>query len=92
MASEQADGHVRPLAHALTPHHGTQLCAVLLLVMSAGLRAAAQGNTGFGWGKYDDGQLLNGSSGTSSAPIQFADLTGVTAVAGGYRHSIALLA
>jgi alpha-tubulin suppressor-like RCC1 family protein len=48
-------------------------------------------NTAMSWGNDLYGQLGNGISGShSTVPVQVTGLTGVTAVAGGVQHSVAL--
>jgi hypothetical protein len=51
--------------------------------------------TAWAWGDASYGQLGNGASGSrsstnSSTPVQVSSLSGLVAIAGGYRHSLAL--
>lgn len=65
------------------------LC-LLGLVFSAG--AQASGGTAYGWGENDSGQAGSGTPGTDVlTPAPVAGLSGVTQVAGGYEHALALL-
>jgi len=44
----------------------------------------------YGWGNNSFGQLGNGTTTGSSIPLKISSLTDVTAMAGGYLHSLAL--
>ena len=44
----------------------------------------------WGWGQNDYGQLGDGTTDDQSKPMQVAELSGVTAIAAGFGHSLAL--
>src|SRR5437773_924820 len=43
------------------------------------------------WGYNANGELGDGTATNRYAPVQVSGLTGVTAIAGGYNHSLAIL-
>jgi alpha-tubulin suppressor-like RCC1 family protein len=56
------------------------------------LAGSASASTGvFAWGENEVGQLGNGTTFNSDTPVPISGLTGVTDLAGGERHSLALL-
>jgi len=52
--------------------------------------AVCNNNTVRAWGNNQYGQLGNGNNTDSNVPVQVTSLTGITAIAVGYNHSIAL--
>src|SRR2546421_4736023 len=56
---------------------------------SVGPAAAVQG-TVWAWGDNAAGSLGNGTNTMSNTPVEASGLTGVTALAGGFLHSLAL--
>jgi alpha-tubulin suppressor-like RCC1 family protein len=63
-------------------------CALTLSVASP---AHAAPNVARAWGFNNDGELGNGTTRSSDVPVAVTGLRGVTAVAGGSHHSLALL-
>jgi len=53
--------------------------------------AHASTNVARAWGLNNDGQLGNGSTENRALPVEVSELQGATAIAGGSRHSLALL-
>ncbi|MFI8822397.1 hypothetical protein [Streptomyces sp. NPDC053431] len=51
--------------------------------------ALAADGTVHSWGDNSSGQLGNGTTANSSAPVQVGGLTGVRSLGAGYRHSVA---
>jgi alpha-tubulin suppressor-like RCC1 family protein len=66
------------------------IIAALTMVIAAPAQAAP--NVAKAWGFNKDGELGNGTeTEQSTVPVAVSELSGVTAVAGGARHSLALL-
>jgi alpha-tubulin suppressor-like RCC1 family protein len=66
--------------------------ATSTLVISIASSAQASPSVAKAWGLNNDGQLGNGSTESSAVPVEVSGLQGVTAIAGGSHHSLALLA
>src|SRR5947207_3023346 len=69
-------------------HVSLALLAWLICVI-APVAAHAQGNA-LAWGMNDLGQLGNGTKTESDVPVQVTGLSGVVAMAAGFRHSLAV--
>jgi alpha-tubulin suppressor-like RCC1 family protein len=63
----------------------------LALSLAAITSSAAASNGASAWGQNSSGQLGNGTTTNSDVPIEVEGLSGITAVAAGAEHSLALL-
>ncbi len=61
-----------------------------LLVQPARIGRAASGGEALAWGQNTYGQLGNGTTTSGGTALQVSGLTGVTAIAAGQYHSLAL--
>jgi alpha-tubulin suppressor-like RCC1 family protein len=73
----------------LVPLVAAVVLAGSLLVAAAPALAASAGASG--WGENLEGQLGNGTTMSSNAPVAVSGLSGVTAITAGETHSLALL-
>jgi len=64
------------------------LPTLFILLLSTPLAINAQ--SGFGWGDNHFGHLGNGTNYNSNVPVQVLNLRGITAIPGGWAHSLAL--
>lgn len=67
---------------------GGLLIAVCMMALAGPARASAGA---FAWGKNEVGQLGDGTTLKSSVPAPISGLSGISALAGGRRHGLALL-
>ena len=67
------------------------LLATLALALTALTATAAASNGASAWGLNASGQLGNGTTTSSNVAVEVKGLTGITALAAGSRHSLALL-
>jgi hypothetical protein len=63
---------------------------VTVTINPEGSSPACSSCTAVGWGANDSGQLGDGTTINASTPVQVSGLTGVTAIATGSSHSLAL--
>src|SRR5207245_2355551 len=93
-SEERAIEHAVPRQGTAT-NHWTLATAVagLVCALAAAFAPYAQAtpNLARAWGFNKDGQLGDGSTESSATPVAVSGLLGVTAVAGGSRHSLALM-
>jgi hypothetical protein len=66
------------------------LGSAALLHTPAEAQSVSTGGTPWAWGYNPDGRLGDGTTTVRYAPVQVSGLTGVVALAGGERHSLAL--
>src|SRR6266508_3833645 len=89
------------IPHTTHVKHATILRFLAILGMVFGLFAplaqtapayalSALQNTAWGWGYNISGQLGDGTTTNRSTPVQASGLTGVTAIAAGWNHTLAL--
>ena len=86
------DGTVWEWAGRNTPAQVNALTGVIAVAAGAAHRLALKGDgTVWAWGSNQYGQLGDGTRGDRiSSPVQVSGLAGVTAIAAGYAHSLAL--
>ncbi len=79
-----------PVALVVPPASGATLPTLASpLTLSATL--SVQPGTAMAWGLNTAGQLGDGTTTTRTTPVPVAGLSGVTAIAAGYNHRLALL-
>jgi alpha-tubulin suppressor-like RCC1 family protein len=77
--------------NTLTPTRVNVPGAVSMVAAGSAFRCAlVTTGTVWCWGQNTDGQLGNGTTSPSAAPVQVSSLTGVTAIAAGTTHACAL--
>ncbi len=74
------------------PVQVSSLTGIIAISASLGNRSLALKNDGtvWAWGSNSSGQLGNGTTTSSSVPVQVNTLTGIIAIGGGWAHSIAI--